>query len=228
MSSAGMMAIRRRILGVALRNVRTSRDRTLDDLAKILQCAPERLSGYERGQQDLSLPELETLAAYLHVPAPSLLSGELPSGDGGETQTLQVRLLRDRIIGAHMGAARRAAEKSLDDTAAQLDCSIAEMQAYERGQSPIPVARFLMLSEFLSVPWEQLAGQPRSEGDQAEDAEAGGASPVDLGHLSPEALAFLSDPEHLAYVKVAMALSRLAKEQVLGFAEALMDIGAPE
>ena len=224
MSVSSMMAIRRRILGVALRTARSSRDRTIEELAKVLQCAPERVSGYERGEEDISMPELEALAVYLHVPTQSLLSGELSPDDDKEVQTPHVRKLRDRIIGTLVRKARLGAAKSLDDTVARLGCTVEEYEAYERGQAPVSVARLLVLAEFLDVPWEELAGQTLAE-RPAEDSGIPTETGAAMEHLSAEMLAFLSDPMHLPYVNAAMALSRVAKDELGLLTEALMVVG---
>ena len=223
MSSLRMLAIRRRILGVALRNARASRDRTPVDLARVLQCEPERVSGYERGEKDLSLPEIEALAVYLCLPAQSLLSAEI-SPDGAKTaDTPQTRKLRDRIIGALLRRARQGADKSLDDVAAHLGCAIDDLQAYERGQASIPVASLLVLAEYLDTPWEEMAGRSGNEEPPPVSGTDTDAS-VNLGHLTSEMVAFLSDPANLVYVKAGMALSRISGSELKGLAETLLAV----
>ena len=61
------MVLRRRIIGVLLRQARIEAGYSLKDLAKVLGCSTGRITSYEFGRADIPLLELETLADYLDV-----------------------------------------------------------------------------------------------------------------------------------------------------------------
>lgn len=61
------IAVRRRIIGVLLKQARTRAGYSLQDVAEFLGHNPGRISAYESGQSDIPLQELEALAAYLDV-----------------------------------------------------------------------------------------------------------------------------------------------------------------
>jgi transcriptional regulator with XRE-family HTH domain len=82
-----IMTIRRKIIGVLLRQARLDAGKSQKQCAEALSRSAKRISQYERGQRDIPLPELETLADFLEVPIThfldeqtSPLSREAPEG----------------------------------------------------------------------------------------------------------------------------------------------------
>ena len=63
-----IMTIRRKIIGVLLRQARLDAGKNQKQCAEALSCSADRISRYERGQMDIPLPELEALANFLDVP----------------------------------------------------------------------------------------------------------------------------------------------------------------
>jgi transcriptional regulator with XRE-family HTH domain len=63
-----VMTIRRKIIGVLLRQARLDAGKNQKQCAEALSCSADRISRYERGQSDIPLPELEALADFLDVP----------------------------------------------------------------------------------------------------------------------------------------------------------------
>lgn len=76
------MELRRRIIGVLLRQARIEAGYSQKDLAKLLDCPSSRISSYEFGRTDIPLLELEKLADFLEVPLSYFLDqGLTSSGD---------------------------------------------------------------------------------------------------------------------------------------------------
>ena len=87
-----IMTIRRKIIGVLLRQARLDAGKSQKQCAEALSCSADRISQYERGQSDIPLPELEALADFLDVPITHFLdeqttplSREVPKVRGVET-----------------------------------------------------------------------------------------------------------------------------------------------
>jgi transcriptional regulator with XRE-family HTH domain len=75
------MILRRRIIGVLLRQARLEAGYSLKDLARVLGCTTARITSYELGRTDIPLLSLEALADYLGVPISYFLDqGLRPSG----------------------------------------------------------------------------------------------------------------------------------------------------
>ncbi|GAB4539691.1 MAG: hypothetical protein Kow0063_28750 [Anaerolineae bacterium] len=74
--------LRRRIIGVLLRQARLEAGLSQKDLAAVLNCPSARIASYEFGRADIPLLELEKLADFLELPLSYFLDqGIRPSGD---------------------------------------------------------------------------------------------------------------------------------------------------
>jgi transcriptional regulator with XRE-family HTH domain len=74
--------VRRRIIGVLLRQARMEAGYSQKDLAKVLGCTSARITSYEFGRTDIPLLNLEKLANFLDVPLSYFLDqGIKPRGD---------------------------------------------------------------------------------------------------------------------------------------------------
>lgn len=67
-SFADIIAARRRIIGVLLRQGRLEAGYSQKECAELLGCSTSRISQYEFGQRDVPIPELEALAKFLSIP----------------------------------------------------------------------------------------------------------------------------------------------------------------
>jgi transcriptional regulator with XRE-family HTH domain len=87
----GIMTLRRKIIGVLLRQARLDAGKSQKQCAEALSCSAGRISQYERGRRGIPLTELEALADFLDVPINHFLdeqttpiSKEAPKGKGVE------------------------------------------------------------------------------------------------------------------------------------------------
>jgi len=62
-----VLALRHRIIGALLRQVRLDRDLSQKDIADLLGCSPSLVSSYEYGDRPIPLAELELLAHHLNL-----------------------------------------------------------------------------------------------------------------------------------------------------------------
>jgi transcriptional regulator with XRE-family HTH domain len=77
LDSEQVIAIRRKIIGVLLRQARLAVKKTQKDCAEVLGCSVGRISQHEHGQRDVPLPALEVLADFLGVPITHFMDEEL-------------------------------------------------------------------------------------------------------------------------------------------------------
>ena len=70
------LGLRHRIVGALIRQARTEANLTQEDLAEILNCAPDRLAEYENGEQGIPVTELEFLARHLDLSLDHFLDGD--------------------------------------------------------------------------------------------------------------------------------------------------------
>ena len=85
----------RRIIGALLRQARLAAGRSHKELATLLDCPTTRIAGYELGDSDVPLPEMETMARFLCVPISYFFDeGIIPAGEHAADMDELARLAR--------------------------------------------------------------------------------------------------------------------------------------
>lgn len=80
-----IMVLRRKIIGVMLRQTRLEAGRALKEVAAVLGYSPEHLARVELGEEEIDLIELQVLAEALGIPFENLISEDLtPSSDAAD------------------------------------------------------------------------------------------------------------------------------------------------
>jgi transcriptional regulator with XRE-family HTH domain len=217
------LTLRRKIVGIALRQARERAGRTVQACAALLGISPARYRAYEAGRQDPTLPELEVLAWFFQTPLSALLEPDQrntsPEEEMAEAAP-EFIALRHRVIGLILRQAREAAGKSLREVAAALGCTPRRLRAYESGERPIPLVELERLAAHLGLSLADLRdaespiGQAAILLDQIEGFRA----------LPPEVRAFVTAPVHLPYLRLAMRLSELPADRLRHIAEDLLEI----
>ena len=217
------LTLRRKIVGIALRQARERAGRTVQACAALLGISPARYRAYEAGRQDPTLPELEVLAWFFQTPLSALLEPDQRNASPEEEiakAAPEFIALRHRVIGLILRQAREAAGKSLREVAAALGCTPRRLRAYESGERPIPLVELERLAAHLGLSLADLRdaespiGQAAILLDQIEGFRA----------LPPEVRAFVTAPVHLPYLRLAMRLSELPADRLRHIAEDLLEI----
>src|SRR5512145_1986456 len=120
-------SIRRKKLGVLLRNARLTRHKDLEQCAQAIGVAAELLQAYELGERSPSLPEVELLAYYLDISLEHFLdqTGILSAEDGKRPFDAQKLLgIRQRMIGVMLRKARTQAGLNMDELAEKTGISV--------------------------------------------------------------------------------------------------------
>ncbi|HXF68397.1 MAG TPA: helix-turn-helix transcriptional regulator [Thermoflexus sp.] len=218
------LIIRRKMIGVALRQAREEAGKTIRDCAALLGIPPARYRAYETGRQDLTLPELEALAWFFQRPLSALLEPDryapASTGDGVAEAIPELLTLRHRMIGLILRQARERAGKSLREVAAFLECTPRRVRAYESGERPIPLVELERLCAYLGVSLAEFydtdspIGQAVLLLDQIERFRT----------LPSEIRSFVTAPIHLPYLRLAMRLAELPADRLRHIAEDLLEI----
>jgi transcriptional regulator with XRE-family HTH domain len=70
------LSLRHRIIGALLRQAREAAGMEQEELAELLDCSTSSIADYERGEQPMSVAELELLARSLDLPLEHFLNGD--------------------------------------------------------------------------------------------------------------------------------------------------------
>ncbi len=88
--SAVQLSIRRRMIGVLLRQARLAAGKRLNDCARVLDVPNEALTNYEFGREDIPFSQLERLAEFLHVPLSYFADEALVSDSDRDQRALEM------------------------------------------------------------------------------------------------------------------------------------------
>jgi transcriptional regulator with XRE-family HTH domain len=223
MQEVGAATLKRKIIGVLLRNARIRAGMTIKEAAEETSFPTSAISDFEYGRRDVSLPQLEVMALVYRVPITYFWSDEPmgENGDDGELPVEQAMSLRRRVIGVLLRQARTEAGLSQKELAQMLGCPSSRISSYEFGRTDIPLPELESLAQHLSVPISYFLDQGiRPQGDQV----AGVDELERLAQLPEDVRKFMSEPGNLLYVRVAMQLSGLSAESLRNVAEGLLDI----
>ncbi len=214
--------LRARILGVLIRDAREAAGLSEEACAAVVGVAPETLRAWELGQTMPGLPDLELLAYHLHVPIshfwatdPTLEVERRPAIDRAA-----YRLLRDRLIGALLRAAREERGLSLEALAAEAGIAPDVLVAYELGQRSIPVPVLSSLAAVCHVPLSYFVESSNRVGHFLEQQE----NLRRIAELPDEVLRFVSSPSNRPYLDLVMKLAALDSDRLRAVAEAILDI----
>jgi transcriptional regulator with XRE-family HTH domain len=224
MPHAEAWALRQKITGVLVRQVRQEAGKSLEQCANVLGLSSSEMSEIEFGERAISLPELELLSFYFGVPLERLLDDNGPAeNDGalGDATAQALLALRHRIIGVLLRKARLAQELAPGELGKHIDVSKSTILKYELGQTAIPLVHLEMLADALRVPLDYflddgigpVGKHQRYERESRQFAE-----------LPAEVRKFILEPSHLAYLQLAMSLSGMPAEKLRNIAASLLDI----
>ena len=224
MEASQNIAIRNKIIGVLVKRARVKADKSQQECAQFLDCAPSAYRRYEQGKRGFSLPQLESLALLFDVPVASLWDDAYPLPEKTEVDPLpldQFMLLRRKILAVRLRQVRQSADLSMREMGKALDCSPYMISQYERGAREVPLAELEMAAE--------RCGQTMAE---FMDDEAIPLSPAEqrrrmlerLDELPPDMRDFILKPTNTLYLRVAMLASTMEADQLRLIAETLLDI----
>ncbi len=218
--NAAQKFLRRKIVGVLIKQARLEMGKSLRETAAMLGCSPDRLSQYESGEKAPSLPEMEMLARFFSVSLEDLLN-ETRQRDRPPLPPSEVIPIRHKILGVQLRQARQAAGLSQKELAKAVNCPAGRLSQYERGQRPIPVPELEALTEILRLRFSELV-----------EADLGPDSPQARQQRRLERLAtmpehiqdFVLNPVNILYIEMAMKVSTLPVDALRQIAEGLLDI----
>jgi len=224
MEASQNITIRNKIIGVLVKRARVKANKSQQECAQFLDCAPSAYRRHEQGKRGFSLPQLESLALLFDVPVASLWDDGYPLPETTEVDPLpldQIMLLRRKILAVRLRQVRQSAGLSMREMGKALDCSPYMISQYEHGAREMPLAELEMAAE--------RCGQTMAE---FMDDEAIPLSPAEqrrrildrLDELPPDMRDFILNPTNTLYLRIAMLASTMKAGQLRLIAETLLDI----
>src|SRR5574341_868691 len=142
-SAQELLVVRKRILGVLLRDARGTAGLSTSDVAGLLGVGEDEYKGFESGEHSPTLPQLEVLAYFFNVPIKHFWGSQTLAAERKEREIKErlpeVLMLRQKMIGVRLHAAREQAGLSQADVAEKAGLSANQLEVVERGLLPLPV-----------------------------------------------------------------------------------------
>jgi len=215
--------VRMRKLGLLIYDARLSRSRKVESCAKAMGLTPELYQRVEAGEHSPTLPQLESLAYYLDVPLEHFWGNQTLSTLAPAEpvdQPVQLKELRQRIIGTRLRMARTQVNLTPSELALKTGIPVEKIQQYESGVEAVPIPDLEVLAEALDIRNEELFDQRGIIGKWRSDK----AAVRNILDLPAEVRNFVSKPVNLPYLELAMRLSDLSVDKLRGVAEGLLEI----
>lgn len=219
------LALRNRTLGILIRKARERARRTIEECADVLDVSPETYAAYEEGAAYISLPELEILGRFLDTPLRELRNGPLtPEEAEDENPDIpKAELfipLRQRLLGVRLQQARLEAGRTLEELAAMTELPIEQLEAYEYGEEPVPLALLESLARTLGVQFDYFLERDNKVGEWHRRHEEFSQ----FQELPPEMREFVLKPINQSYIEVAMKLASMPAGALRQIAEGILEI----
>ena len=223
MDSQAQIMIRKKKLGILIKDARQAARRTTKECAAALNVSNGAFVAYENGRKAPSLPELETLVYFLELPINHFWSSETLSEAPTRISELDLpRLtgLRHRMIGALLRQERMNASQSLKAVAEETGISASRLKHYELGEFPIPLPELELIPKVVGGRIETFFDQGGPVGQwmtQQKAIQQFLDMPVELRN-------FVCQPINQPYLDLARKLSEMSTDKLRSVAEDILDI----
>lgn len=214
--------LRRKMLGVLIRDARLNAARTIEDCARLLNVQPQIVEVWELGDAAPTLPELELLAYYFDVPVSHFWGQKTLESDKSPQNNVQNEyvVLRNRMIGALLRQAREAQELSFEDLAEQSYIDVETLQHYEIGNLPIPMHELSILSGIVNQNMDFFLETSSYVGELLRIREEW----KHFSDLEPDVREFAANPLNIGFIKIAITFSQMPVKQLRQAAEGMLEI----
>jgi transcriptional regulator with XRE-family HTH domain len=207
-----------KVLGVLIRMAREKSRRTIPDVATRIGVTPARIRQYERGDREITMPELERLALFLQVPLSFFLSGRVGSQENKVQPPTEAEIRAHRaMIGAKLKQARLSAGMAKEQLAQAMSVRAATIVRYERGLKDIPITELERLAQVLHVTLMYFIE------DRSANKET--AALLDLEKLSqmpPDLREFVLDPSNTPFLRMALKFRELPRNKLKELGEVML------
>lgn len=221
---AESMRLRGKMLGVLMRDARTSAHRSIEDCARLLRVSTTQIEAWEYGDSVPSLPQLELLAYYLDVPVShfwGLETYEASSSRKARVEAQQEYVeLRQRMIGALVRQAREEGNLTLEQVSDSARIPVETLEVYELGQQAIPMPELNILASALDKNISYFLETGGQIGDLLATREAW----KHFNDLPEDLREFAANPLNIGFIEIALAFSQMPNDKLKRVATSMLDI----
>lgn len=211
-------------IGRTLAIQREINHKPVEETAKYLGISPDDWMRFETGDSSPSLPQLESLSYFFHVPLDIMLT-DTAAGITKEVDPSKVAALislRDRIIAATIKRTRMEQNRSQNDLALSLETDEATITELESGKISIPLPDLEVICSELGISMKTLSSVQDMNSQQ--EANTIPAKNEESLSLPQDLYDFVANAANLPYIQLAKKLSEMDAGKLRGIAEGLLEI----
>jgi transcriptional regulator with XRE-family HTH domain len=210
-------------IGSRLAKAREAAGKSAKECALVLGVSTKKYLRMESGKLIPSLPDLEIIAYFLWIIPESILEDhpeEFVAQNANTEQLQQFMQLRHRIISATLQLARTQKNLSLKEISNLSGISSSRVKRYEMTSAPIPLNDLTALCKALEIALPALLDQ---SGFLAERQKIMGQE-KSFYQLSAELQDFITNPENLSFLQLAVHLKETGIENLENLAAGLQQL----
>lgn len=215
--------LRARMLGVLIRDARMKASRLEADCAHVVGVSPETFINWEFGDESPTLPQLELLANFLHIPISHFWSQKTLVNDSNTsaTQTQHTYFeIRDRMIGLMLRQAREQANLSVDELAHESGVDAQIIAQYELGELPIPMHHLNALANEVNKNISYFLDYSGQVGELLAMQEQW----KHFAQFPEDVRAFAANPVNIGFIEIAVMLSKMPTDKLRSVGASIVDI----
>jgi transcriptional regulator with XRE-family HTH domain len=223
-SAQELLVVRKRILGVLLRDAREASGHSPEDLSDLLGIPVDEYKRFEMGDHSPTLPQLEVLAYYFNIPIKHFWGANTLAESQKERnikeRVAELTVLRQKVIGARLRQLREQAGLTPVDVANRAGLSTHQIDFIERGQLPVPVTLLERVANAVNSNVDDLMDGHGTVGNWLVAQEQFD----EFSALPPELRTFIVRPINRSYLELAIRLSNMKVDQLRTIAESILEI----
>lgn len=205
-----------------LRQARAACGKSLKSCADALGISTAKYKKYEDGDLIPTLPELETISFYLHIPFTALFADNASkmtsSSQNVETDNLNHLLhIRNSVIGTLLQIEREKKGSTYKEISEQCEIPIARLKRYESGLQGIPLSELLKVARVLSVDPAIFFDENSPVSAWQEEQNRITA----FKQLPPDVKDFITESSNRPYLVLAQNLKTMSTADLTSLAEAI-------
>ncbi len=223
-SAQELLVVRKRILGVLLRDAREVAGLSTADCAQLVGVSEDEYRQYEAGEHSPTLPRLELLAYAFNVPIKHFWGAETLGAVRRERSLLErapeLIMLREKVIGVRLRQAREKLGLTQADVGDKSGLSAGQIEVVERGMLSLPITALERVARAVQLSLDDLVDDHGTVGNWLQAQSQFEA----FSTLPPELRAFIVQPINRSYLELAVRLSNMDVNQLRTIAESILEI----
>ncbi len=223
-SAQELLTVRKRILGVLIRDARTNAGMSPADCSDLLGIPEEEYARFEAGDHTPTLPQLEILAYVFNVPLKHFFGtqtlAQTQQDRNIKDRVAELTMLRQKVIGLKIRQLREQAGLSTAQLAEKCGLSPGQVEVVERGLLPLPLTVMESLARAANGRIEDLMDGHGTVGSWIQAQEQFDA----FVQLPPDLRAFVVRPINRSYLELAVRLSEMEVNRLRLIAESILEI----